>query len=124
MREFQYVMFILFQGESPIVSSGMMLLVIGFVIGVIVGIIIAAVFNRIWKSIFKSDTQQPHTAVAAKTAKQETPRAKPHVSLCPVCHTSYTDPNLRYCLSDGSQLFLRPQDKKYDSEATLVSPKI
>jgi hypothetical protein len=118
MLEFQFAtVLILFymQAASPIP----VLLVF------IVGIVIAAVFFLIWKSISKSDTHQQHSTVAAKTARQEIPRTKPHVSLCPVCHTSYTDPNLRFCLSDGTLLFLRPQDKSdYDSEATLLSPKL
>lgn len=130
MFGFQFVVaFTLFQGSARTEpkSDGLfwLLIVLAFLIGVTVGIIITETFNIIRKSISKSDSQQQQPTAASKTVKQEPQQKKSHVSLCPVCHTSYTDPNLRYCLSDGTLLFLRPQDKSdYDSEATLVSPKI
>jgi hypothetical protein len=38
---------------------------------------------------------------------------------CPTCNRTYTDPNLSFCIDDGTPLV---KDEAYDPEATLVSP--
>lgn len=129
MLDFQLAAaFMLFQEsaytEPKSNSSFWLFIFLAFLIGLIVGIIITETFNIVRKSISKSDVQQTHSTITNKTAKQEAPQTKPYISLCPACHTSYTDPNLRYCLSDGTQLFMRPKNKNYDPDATIMSPEI
>jgi ketosteroid isomerase-like protein len=41
---------------------------------------------------------------------------------CPTCNKSYTDPNLSFCIDDGTPLVKADAAASYDSEATLVSP--
>ena len=40
---------------------------------------------------------------------------------CPTCNKTFTDPNLSFCIDDGTPL-IKIDAAPYDSEATLVSP--
>ena len=40
---------------------------------------------------------------------------------CPTCNKTFTDPNLSFCIDDGTPL-VKVDTPAYDSEATLVSP--
>jgi Domain of unknown function (DUF4440) len=43
------------------------------------------------------------------------------VKRCPTCNKSFTDPNLSFCIDDGTPL-VKADAPAYDPEATLVSP--
>lgn len=119
--------FILFQGGSqPVIKSDELfwiIVILAFLIGITFGIIFTQLFHIIRKLFSNSDTKHEHTNLVSKNNREEQPVKKSHVSLCPVCHSSYTDPNLRYCLSDGSLLFVQPKAINKDPEETLVLPK-
>src|SRR5713101_8700358 len=40
---------------------------------------------------------------------------------CPTCNKTFTDPNLSFCIDDGTPL-VKADAPAYDPEATLVSP--
>lgn len=120
--------FILLQDvRQPVTKSDELfwvIVILAFLIGTTIGIIITQLIHIIRKSVSKGNNEHKNSTVSSNSTRQVSQVKKPHVSLCPVCHTYYTDPNLRYCLSDGTLLFLNPKKIYKDSEETLVLPKI
>lgn len=102
-------------------------LVFGIVLGIGIGILLSLAFR---KSQGRRDLEQPAitTSIAPPPAsRREAPRRKKageYVQRCPACNSTYTDEELKYCVSDGTTL-VRVSDKSpaYDSEATMLYPE-
>lgn len=93
-------------------------LMLGILIGIVIGLLISKAFG---KSSGKVEAAQAATlgisVPPSRVVRSSTPQAK----RCPVCHSTYTDEALIYCVSDGATLVQVKGSPAHDPDATLLN---
>jgi hypothetical protein len=114
--------------SSGIGTSGyLVVFVIGLIFGVIPGVVIGYLIGRSRRktnvtSAIPFSVPAP-IATLPPTVEAQTPPPPVSRSLsrrCPRCNSTYTDPAIGFCLSDGVQLVPMTDSTPHNSQATLV----
>src|SRR5690349_14318319 len=102
--------------------SGFLWFAVGIVLGIIIGLLVAVAFRKTRTEISKIPSPQ---VVDGKPAveKPTRPQTVQYPRRCPTCKSSYTDPDLTFCLNDGTKLESLGGDFPHDPESTLLYPK-
>ena len=113
--------------SSGIGTSGyLVVFVIGLVFGVVPGILIGYLIGRsrgktAVTSAIPFSVPAPIAAPMPPTVRpQAPPVSQPLSRRCPKCSSTYTDPAIGFCLSDGVQLVPMTDSTPHNSQATLV----
>ena len=97
------------------------LFLIGIAVGLILGWLIPLAFRKSKGKPEKVQQVQPPQLRTQPPFQAPARAASSHARRCPVCHSTYTDEALIYCVSDGASLVpVINNPPAQDPEATLL----